>query len=236
MCTKIRKKRAEKMNKKLAGEQKVLTKPLKSCYNKAVSCVEIFFDRDYLIQMWDYPCFKLCQFLEVTVVYQVGDYVVKAYTGVCRVEEITHPEGMDVDKNKLYYLLIPLSDEKMKIYVPTDSQARGLRKALNSEEAWEVINSIPEIEEVQIDNEKQREQKYKEAIRDCNPKMLVGIIKTMYRRKQRRTAQGKKDTAMDERYFKLAEEYLYSELAFALDRNKNEMCKLIEETIHKNNL
>lgn len=46
---------------------------------------------------------------------------------------------------------------------------------------------------------------------------------------------GKKNTATDERYFKLAEEYLYSELAFALDKNKNEMCKFIEETIEKNN-
>lgn len=214
----------------------MLTKPLKNCYNKAISCVEIFFAGIISFRCGIIPVLSCIRFLEVTVVYQVGDYVVKAYTGVCRVEKITHPEGMDVDKEKLYYLLIPLSDEKMKIYVPTDSQARGLRKALNSEEAWEVINSIPEIEEVQIDNEKQREQKYKEAIRDCNPRMLVGIIKTMYRRKQKRTAQGKKDTAMDERYFKLAEEYLYSELAFALDRNKNEMCKLIEETIHKNNL
>ena len=165
--------------------------------------------------------------------YQVGDCVVKAYTGVCRIEEITHPEGMDVDKDKLYYRLTPMSDNKMKIFVPVDTQAKGFRRVLSSEEAWEVIHRIPEIEEVRIDNEKQREQKYKEAIRDSNPEMLVSIIKTMYKRKLARTAQGKKSTAMDERYFKLAEEYLYSELAFALGRNKNEMCKLIQETIHK---
>ena len=166
--------------------------------------------------------------------YQAGDYVVKAYTGVCRIEEITHPEGMDVDKNKLFYLLTPLSDAKMKIYVPVEGSAKGFRKVLNPEEAWKVIHDIPKIEEVHIENEKQREQKYKEAIRECDPERLVSIIKTMYRRKQKRNAQGKKCIAMDERYFKLAEEYLYSELAFALGKNKNEMCKFIEETIEKN--
>ena len=55
----------------------------------------------------------------------------------------------------------------------------------------------------------------------------------MYQRKQKRNAQGKKNTATDERYFKLAEEYLYAELAFALGKNKNEMCKFIQETIEK---
>lgn len=165
--------------------------------------------------------------------YQVGDYVVKAYTGVCHVEDITHMEGMDVDKEKLFYLLIPLSDNKMKIYVPVDHDGKGFRRVLSQDEAWDIIHEIPQIEEVQIENEKQREQKYKEAIRECDPRMLVGIIKTMYRRKQKRNALGKKGTAMDERYFKAAEEYLYSELAFALDKNKNEMCELIKETIEK---
>lgn len=163
--------------------------------------------------------------------YQVGDYVVKANAGLCRVEEITCLEGKNVDKDKLYYLLIPASDEHMKIFVPVDSQAKGFRKALDQDGAWAVINSIPEIEEVSIENEKQREQKYKEAIRDNDPTMLVGIIKTMYKRKLKRSEQGKKSTAMDERYFKLAEDHLYEELAFALGKKKSEMCEFIKNTI-----
>lgn len=144
-----------------------------------------------------------------------------------------HLEGMDVDKQKLYYLLVPLSDTNMKLYVPVENAQKVLRKVLSEEEAWEVIHDIPKIEEICIENEKQREEKYKEAIRECNPKKLVSIIKTMYQRKQKRNAQGKKNTATDERYFKLAEEYLYAELAFALGKNKNEMCKFIQETIEK---
>lgn len=163
-------------------------------------------------------------------VYQVGDYVVKVNTGICRIEKMMH---FDVDKQKLYYLLVPLADTNMKLYVPVENAQKVLRKVLGEEEAWEVIHDIPKIEEICIENEKQREEKYKEAIRGCNPKKLVSIIKTMYQRKQKRNAQGKKNTATDERYFKLAEEYLYAELAFALGKNKNEMCKFIQETIEK---
>lgn len=77
-------------------------------------------------------------------------------TGVCCITDIVHLEGMDVDKNKEYYLLVPFSDDKMKIYVPVDSITSNLRKAINCSEAWNVIENIPKIDAVHIENEKQR--------------------------------------------------------------------------------
>lgn len=165
--------------------------------------------------------------------YQVGDYVVKMNAGICHIEDIVHMDGASGGRNKLYYLLVPLSDGKMKIYVPMDHGDSVLRKALNSKEAWDVIEHISQIEAADIENEKLREQEYKEAIRSCKPESWVSIIKTMYLRKQKRYAQGKKEAAMDERYFRMAEDYLYTELAFAIGRNKGEMSQLIADTIHE---
>lgn len=143
---------------------------------------------------------------------------------------------MDVDKNKKYYLLVPFSDDKMKIYVPVDSTVSNLRKVISCNEAWNMIESIPKIDAVQIENEKQREQKYKEALGSCDPEQWISIIKTMYFRKQKRNIQGKKNTAMDERYFKLAEKYLYSELAYAIGKNESEMSQLIADTIKEKDM
>lgn len=168
--------------------------------------------------------------------YQVGDCVVKANTGVCRITDIVQLNGMDVDKNKKYYLLVPFSDDKMKIYVPVDSTVSNLRKVISCSEAWNMIESIPKIDAVQIENEKQREQKYKEALGSCEPEQWISIIKTMYFRKQKRNIQGKKNTAMDERYFKLAEKYLYSELAYAIGKNESEMSQLIADTIKEKDM
>lgn len=167
------------------------------------------------------------------MLYRVGDCVVKANIGLCRITDIVHLDGMDVDRNKKYYLLIPLSDDKMKIYVPVDSIASNLRKAINGSEAWSVIERIPKIDSVHIESEKQREQKYKEALRSCELEQWISIIKTMYYRKQKRNSQGKKNTAMDEHYFKLAEKYLYSELAYAIGKDESEMYQLIADTIEK---
>lgn len=163
--------------------------------------------------------------------YEIGSYVVKASSGVCRIEDILHLDLPNTDQNRLYYLLIPVENKTSKLYVPVDTAEQSLRKALSEEEAWEVIRSIPETEEAWIANDKLREQAYKEALHSTDPAALVSIIKNLYMRRKKRSEQGKKSTATDDRYFKLAEDHLYSELAFALGKNKNEMQKLITDTL-----
>ena len=165
--------------------------------------------------------------------YQVGDYVVKSNSGICRIEDILPLDEWDAEKEKLYYLLVPLADNKMKIYVPAKNENPDLRPALKEEEAWEIIHRVPDIEEANILNERQREKEYKDAVRSCDPEHLVSILKTMYVRKRKRNLQGKKCTAIDERYFKLAENTLYSELAFAIGRDKDEIYDIITETIRQ---
>ena len=55
------------------------------------------------------------------------------------------------------------------------------------------------------------------------------MIKTLYQRRNARFAQGKKMAATDERYLKMTEEALYSELAFVLKKKKDEMGTFITE-------
>ena len=102
---------------------------------------------------------------------------------------------------------------------------------MSEEEAWDFIERIPAIEELWVDNEKLRDRRYKEAVLSCVPEELVAIIKMTYLRKKKRTEQGKKSTVSDERYFRIAESYLYSELGFALNKNKDEVCRLIIDTV-----
>ena len=46
-------------------------------------------------------------------------------------------------------------------------------------------------------------------------------------------AKGKKTMMVDERYFQKAEQSLYSELGFALGKNKDEVCRIIEESVKR---
>lgn len=167
--------------------------------------------------------------------FKVGDHViVDSNNGICRIEEIAYLDIPMAVRDKLYYLMVPLEEIGAKLYIPVDGTKRRIRKVINEAEAWEIIDEIPEIEEMSIDNSRLCEKKYKEAIRSCEPKILISIIKSMHYRRRKRNEQGKKDTVIDERYFKIAENKLYEELGFAMGRNKSEMEKLITDRIKRN--
>lgn len=168
----------------------------------------------------------------VSKMFEVGDYVVNANNGICKVEDKVHLELPMGNRDKLYYLIVPIGEKSTKLYIPVDSDKQRIRKAMDETQALRVIDEIPRIEAVWIANDKQREQCYKEAIFSCEPKKLVGILKCMYLRNMQRSAEGKKNTTIDERYFKVAENNLYSELAFAMHKDKDEMRQLITDRIH----
>ena len=141
--------------------------------------------------------------------YEIGDFVSKPVTGICKIEDILYLNPQDERNNILYYLMKPIEDKKEKIYVPVSNSDSRLRLCMTKEKAWNLIKRIPEIPTAWTNNEKMREQNYKAAIKANDPEALVAIIKMIYERKQKRLAQGKKCTATDARYFQMAENLLY---------------------------
>jgi len=160
--------------------------------------------------------------------YQIGDYVVKVNSGVCQVKDIVEMEQMAGSKSR-YYLMVPRDDANAKLYVPVEGKNANVRNVMSEEEAQAFIKRIPEMAVAWIESDKLREQEYKAAIRSGSPEQLVSIIKNIYIRNKQRLEQGKKHTTVDERYFKQAENILYSELAFALDKEKSEIGQLVSK-------
>ncbi|MDO4337336.1 MAG: CarD family transcriptional regulator [Eubacteriales bacterium] len=165
--------------------------------------------------------------------FETGDYVVYGHTGICKVMGVTTMDMTGIPKDRLYYILRPDGQTEGKIFTPVDNGKQVLRRVMSKEEAEHLIDEIPEIEVLGVTDDKQREEKYKECIRSCECREMIRIIKTIYLRKKERVAQGKKATATDERYLKLAEENLYSELSMLLDVPKNKMEKYITARIER---
>ena len=130
-----------------------------------------------------------------------------------------------------YYVLIPIDERTAKIYLPINSAPKRIRYAMSKEDAWKLIKEIRAIDEAFIENEREREKIYKEALASREPKQLISVIKSLYIRRQKRLNEGKKTTALDERYFKLTENQLHGELAFALGVQKSEINQIIEQNI-----
>ncbi len=159
--------------------------------------------------------------------FEKGNFVVNANNGICEISDIV---TMNMSgENKDYFVLIPIEEKTAKVYLPVDLAEKRIRMAMSESDAWDLIKGVCHIEEAYVENEKEREKIYKDAIASRDPKRLISIIKTLYLRKQERVEAGKKNTALDERYLKLAENHLHSELAFSLGVNKTDIPNIIEE-------
>ncbi len=162
--------------------------------------------------------------------FEKNNFVISTNNGICKIEDIVTMNMSGTTKE--YYLLVPVSEPSAKVYLPVDVAEQRIRLVMTKNEALNIIEEISSIECTWIENEKEREKTYKEALASREPKRLIGIIKTLYLRKKERTDAGKKNTAVDERYFKLAENQLHSELAFALGEEKSNINTII--TSHLN--
>ena len=163
--------------------------------------------------------------------YQIGDYIVKSGNGVCRIEKVMHLDMAGIDRNRLYYMLVPINDENGKVYVPVDTSVRQLRKVMSTEEAYALIAKISDAEEIDVQNDKLREQKYKEILKEFEPESMLRIMKTTYLRRKERLEQGKKNMAVDEYYLNLTEKIILSELCLVLNKDQGEIRDLFMKTI-----
>ena len=114
-----------------------------------------------------------------------------------------------------------------KIYVRVDSSQDNMRPVISKDEAERLIKQIDEIEAIKITDEKSVEELYKSCMRSYDCIEWVRLIKCIYNRKIKRIESGKKITATDEKYMRLAEEALYSELAIALGISKDKVLEII---------
>ncbi|MCM1122130.1 MAG: CarD family transcriptional regulator [Eubacterium sp.] len=162
-----------------------------------------------------------------------GELIMCGGHGVCRVVDITGNPIDRMDKEKKYYVLEPVFEKASTIYTPVDNEKIVMRRIMNKDEAEKLIEHITEIDTVWIQEEKRREQTYKEAIRTYDSKSLVQIIKTLYQRKKSRISEGKKVLSSDEQYLHKAEELLYSEMSLALSIPKEKVEEYIAEAVDR---
>ncbi len=165
--------------------------------------------------------------------FSIGDTVVCS-NGVCRIVEIGPLAGMGkTAAGRSYYTLCPCFDDAARIYVPVDGDDNALRFALGRDEVKQLMNEIEDLDQINISDEKKREAEYKNAVNSKDPRKLIRIIKTMYFRRKARIESGKKSTAIDERYFRIAENRLYEEMALALSVDRDEVKEYIRKFIEK---
>ncbi len=162
-----------------------------------------------------------------------GEYIVYGTTGVCRVRDITVMSAEEGGREKLYYVLEPVGVAGSRIMTPVEGNKSVLRPIMSREEAYRLIDGIRDMDQLRIADDKQRESRYKEALKTCDCREWIGIIKTLHFRKKDRMARGKRLTEVDERYLKKAKENLYRELSIPLEIPAEDVERFITKRIEE---
>ncbi len=162
-----------------------------------------------------------------------GEYIVYGTTGVCRVRDITAMSAGEGGREKLYYVLEPVGVAGSRIMTPVEGNKSVLRPIMSRDEAYRLIDGIRDMDQLRITDDKQRESRYKEALKTCDCREWIGIIKTLHFRKKDRMARGKRLTEIDERYLKKAKENLYRELSIPLEIPAEDVERFITKRIEE---
>ncbi len=160
--------------------------------------------------------------------FDVGELVVFGSDGVCQVESVGALDMAGISKDRIYYTLVPLGKTgNGRIYAPVDGKKVTIRRVISLEDANKLIDEIKIIDKLEITDERKREETYKQVIHNCDLRDMVRLIKEIYSRKEMRENIGKRLTAIDERYFGLAENFLYTELSLPLKMEKSQIQEYI---------
>lgn len=159
--------------------------------------------------------------------FAVNDIVNYGTTGVCQIVDLVFRQFDG--ESRQYFVLRPMYDEKATIFVPTWNEAllAKMRRVLSVEEVYDMIRDMPDEQEIWIDDERERQEKYKEILNSGDRRKIVQLIKALYTHQQAQLAKGRKLRASDERIMKEAERILYAEFALVLDLTPEQVLPFI---------
>lgn len=157
--------------------------------------------------------------------YRKGDYVVYGTKGVCLVEDVMAIDwGADcISSEKLCYKLTPRFVKGSTIYAPVESGKTVIRSVMSEKEAEEVLDRAGRLETLWVNDEKEREKSYRNALLSGSSTEWSRIVKTLYLRKRERQKAGKRMTCIDERYLHIAESILFGEMSLPLHLSVKEV-------------
>ena len=163
--------------------------------------------------------------------YQIGDVVVFGAEGLCRIEDITEKKfGKEIIQ---YYVLKQLMRGNSVNYVPVNNEksVSKMRPVLTEEEITQFIRQMPPQEVPWIENNRERQQAFKEIILYGDSRDLIRLVRNLHLRREEQVAKGKKLYAADERIFKDAENIVFEEISYALNIPRDRVLDYITETV-----
>ncbi|CEK30003.1 regulatory protein [[Clostridium] sordellii] len=163
--------------------------------------------------------------------FNVDDYIMYGMTGVCKVVDITNEKFINGEKRK-YYVLNPIYNNDTTIKVPLDNDKIPMRKVISKGDMTSLINDIPNMEILWIDDEKKRMAQFETMLKSGQCEELIKLIRNIKFSKKYARSNDKKLYKSDKDIMKEAKRLLTEEVAIILNIYPNEANSYILSQIH----
>jgi CarD family transcriptional regulator len=161
----------------------------------------------------------------------IGECVIYGSHGLCQVREILVPSFLERGKEKQYYMMISAVDAGSVLYVPVEGAEDKVREVIGADYAEDLIDDIEEVEEIELPEGKKAEPAILEVIKRNAVDEMMGLVKSLRRIKATREAEGKRFATLNEKYLNMAEKLLYTELAYSLETEKDNIKRRVLELL-----
>jgi CarD family transcriptional regulator len=164
--------------------------------------------------------------------FKQGDYINYSCRGVCLIDEIK--EKTIGDKKNKYYIMHPVNIKNSIIMTPVDNEKVKMRLVMNKEKAEDIIDTLMDNSDLpRITDKKTRERVYTKILKEGNPNELVEIINVLNEEENEKRAEGRKQSATDEKYLEKAKELLFTELSVSLGIEIEEIKQRVETILQE---
>lgn len=164
--------------------------------------------------------------------YQVNDMVMYGHSDVCKITDVCKKQFSGIEE-KNYYIMSPAFENNSTIYLPTENAEIKLRNLISEDEIHLIINNIPDLPTIWIDDDKQRQEAYRNMLRTGDHRTLISLIITLYHKREEKKLQCKKFRATDEKFLSEAEKLINHEFAVVLGITPEEIPEYIRTSLEK---
>lgn len=165
--------------------------------------------------------------------YKKGDYIRYASNGVCLIDDIKNIDLNRSKKPKRFYVLKPINASSSTIYVPFENEelVSKMRHILSKNDIDALIDSAKQSKIDWISDRKERNNSFKQIIKDSAPQDLLKLVSCIYLKKQELSLEGKKLSSTDENHLSMAETLIENEFSFVLNLDSNSVGQYIRSRL-----
>lgn len=168
-----------------------------------------------------------------TQLFNKGNHVFYAKTGICSIEDIRKVDFLCSDKPQMYYILRPINSPSSVVYVPVNNEklTNNMRPALTKNEIDDILDNSKEKDLEWINDKNARNSCFHDILTSGKHEKLLLMIRCIRREKDRLEENKRKLPITDDMDLKLAEKYILEEFSYSLGMPQESVITYIKSVI-----